>query len=433
LTNVLLEVDNLSKRYSRDPRRAVRYALADIWSDIRGHAPSPELRRGEFWALQDVTLQVKPGEVVGLIGHNGAGKSTLIKIIGGVLRPTTGTVNLYAQRAVVMDQLGGLNAVQTGRENIANQLALYDTPAADIERVTDDVLDYSEMAEFADTAVGTYSLGMKLRLTLAIYSQIKPDLIVVDEAMNGGDIRFQNKFRQFLIQHVHNGGAILMASHEMFAIQSMCDRCILMHKGRVHQGGPTQEVVHAYARLSTNTDKLTDVRSLPPLIVDGHQDGPTVRIVEVELEADHGGPLYPGVAATVRILCDCSRWIDGALCTLEIGGAGIFPLATLIGGYEDGGYRLAPGQNEFVCRIDQLPLAAGTYHLCATVVTRDGGLVLATRGYQDDAIFIEVHSRVDAESNMAAYRKNVVHIAGEWEHLPEGPGVADILPKEFAR
>jgi hypothetical protein len=104
---------------------------------------------------------------------------------------------------------------------------------------------------------------------------------------------------------------------------------------------------------------------------------------------------------------------------LEIGGAGIFPLATIIGGYEDAGYSLRTGPNEFVCRIDRLPLAAGTYHICATVVTRDSGIVLGAKGYDDDAVFIEIHGRLDAESNMAAYRKNLVHIAGHWEQQPQ--------------
>lgn len=428
MSNVLLKVENISKRYCRDPKRAVAHALRDIGDDIRGslrpdsgRESDPGLRPGEFWALRDVNLEVSAGEVVGLIGHNGAGKSSLIKIIGGILRPTSGRVVLHTERTVVMDHQGGLNPVQTGRENIANQLALYGIKAVDIARATDEVVEYSELAEFADTAVGTYSLGMRLRLALAIYSQIEPDLIIVDEALNGGDIRFQKKFRRFLIDRVDSGGAILVASHQLFAIQSMCGRCVLMNEGRVHSEGPTQEVIHTYTTLSTQKDKATP---LAKSIMGGSATFEGVRIDDVEIVSGDGDAVYPGSSVTFRIRCRCSEAVHPVLCGLEIGGAGVFPLATILGGYDGPGYSLKSGPNEFVCRIDSLPLAAGAYQVCVSVITREGGIVLGMKGYEDDAVFLEVVSRLDSESNMAAYRNNVVHIDAHWAQSTQAPELA---------
>jgi len=426
MSNVLLEVENLSKRYCRDPKRAVGYAMQDIWTDLRGRRPQPSLRDGEFWALRDVSLRVNAGEVVGLIGHNGAGKSTLIKIIAGVLRPTAGEVVMHTNRAVVMDHLGGLNPVQTGRENIANQLALYGISNVDMRQAIDAVISYSELDDFVDTAVGTYSLGMRLRLALAIYSQVKPDIIIVDEALNGGDIRFQSKFRQLLRDHIDAGGAIVMASHELFAIQSMCSRCVLMDEGRVHSEGPTQEVIHTYVRLSSEKDNQLARRTRPKSIVDDGRLPDGVRIDDVEIVASDSCPLYPGSPVTVRVRCNCSEAVDGVLCSLEIGGAGIFPLATMIGGYDGKGYSLHPGVNEFVCEIDSLPLAPGTYQVCVSVVTQDGGITLASRGYADDAVFLEVDNRLDPASNMAAYRQNIVHVAARWKQVPQQRELAEL-------
>jgi len=410
MSRLLLDVKNLSKRYCRDPKRAAGYAMRDILGDLCGRTVDPSLRAGEFWALRDVDFQVRAGEVVGLIGHNGAGKSTLVKIIGGVLRPTAGRVAVHTDRAVVMDHQGGLNPVQTGRENVANQLALYGTPSMEIPRAIDDIIAYAELEDFADATVGTYSLGMRLRLSLAIYSQVRPDILIVDEALNGGDIGFQNKFWRFLNEHVDHGGAILMASHELFLIQSMCARCLLIHEGRMHSEGSADEVIYTYTRLASPRDKQFVARSEPA----ASASGGAVRIEAVDIDVADG-TIYPDDPVTVRVRCHSSEAIHPVLCGIEIGGGGVFPLASLIGGYDGPGYSLQSGSNEFTCRVDRLPLAAGTYQVRVTIVTRDSGIVLASTGRDGDAVTLEVHNRLDPESNMAAYRNNLVHIAARWE------------------
>ena len=424
MSDWLLTTENLSKRYCRDPRRAAAYAMRDVWRDLQGLAPKDALRPGEFWAVRDVNLQVARGEVVGLIGHNGAGKSTLINLTSGVLRPTLGKISLYTDRIVTMDHQSGLSPVQTGRENIGNQLALYGMSTPEIDAAMEAVIDYSELGEFTDAPVGSYSLGMKARLALAIYSQLKPDLFIVDEALSGGDIRFRNKFARFLKGHIDSGGSILMASHDIYTVQSMCDRCVVMDRGETLMSGSPQEAIRAYTTLSHERDRKS--LESKPLVskADHHPSTDLVRIESVEVIGADGTQIYPGDPVEIRIVCDSHETTEAVLCSVEIGSRGIFPVAANIGGFDGDDYRMTPGRNEFCCRIDSFPLASGVYQLCVSLVTRDSGIVLGWKGYQDAGVIFEVHSRPAPETNLAAYRNSIVHLCASWAHVVHGAGGA---------
>ena len=416
MSAVLLDIERLSKRYCRDPKRAATYAMLDVWRDICRSKERDYLRTGEFWAVRDVNVQVTAGEVVGLIGHNGAGKSTLINLAAGIIRPTVGRITLSTARVVLMDYQSGLNLVQSGRENIGNLLSLYGTPESEIAEVTESVVAYSELGGFVDAPVGTYSLGMKVRLAFAIYSQLKLDLLIVDEALSGGDIRFRNKFQRFLTAHVASGGSILMASHDLFTVQNLCHRCVLMDHGVIHTIGGPEETIHAYTKLAGGSH-------VGMIVTQETSEGEVqaaaevVKIVSVKITGEDDGSLYPGGAALVRLICESTEAAAPVLCTLEIGASGIFPLATLISGFEDPPYVLSPGLNEFVCRIGQLPLTPGSHQMSASVTMRDSGEVLATKGYQDGNVLFEVESLPHPEANVIAYRKSIVYVSADWEQI----------------
>lgn len=244
----VLEIKNLSKRFCQRPELALRYSCADVWRELCGKQPSDNLRNGEFWALQDVSLHIEQGEVLGVVGHNGAGKSTLINLIAGLIRPTRGAIHLSSPRVALMDHSGGLNPVQTGRENIVVQLTLHGCPQARIPHETEEAIAFAEVGEFIDAPVGTYSLGMRLRVAFSIYTRLNPDLFIVDEAISGGDIRFRAKFQSFIKRYLDGGGSMLLCSHEMFIIHLLCKRSIMLEKGRVCSYGPTAEVITFYQK-----------------------------------------------------------------------------------------------------------------------------------------------------------------------------------------
>ena len=433
----LLEITHLSKRFCRDPLVSARYAMRDILNDALCRDNRSGLRPGEFWALQDVNLHVEAGEVLGVIGHNGAGKSTLINVVSGILRPSMGQVTLHTDRVVLMDHQGGLSPTQTGRENIGNQLALHGWNERHIAAGMDEIIAFSELSSFVEAPVGTYSLGMKVRLAFAIYSRLRPDLFIVDEALNGGDLRFRMKFQRFLNEYIAEGGAILLASHDLFSIQTLCRRCVLMDGGKVCMIGDPEQVIHAYAELAgAQSASAWQQEALPqmplpetlepepgaeastPLPPDA-EFADVVQIETVEISALDGGDLQPSGGAVARVVCQSSEDISPITCGLELGVSGLFPIATLAGGYGDPIFQLKRGRNEFHCRIERLPLLPGVHQMSIVFVNRENGVVLGSKGYQNAPVNFEIKGVPDKAMNMALFRKNIVHIPATWEAGPE--------------
>lgn len=417
----LLEVTGVWKRLCRRPEKSLRYGLADIGRDILGRPPGQVLRKGEFWALQDVDFEIEPGEVVGVIGHNGAGKSTLINLVSGVLLPTVGSITLHTDRVAVIDPGGGLNPIETGRENATTQLALHGVPADAIEEELRAIQSFSEIGDFLDAPVGTYSLGMRLRLAFAVYTRLKPDLFIIDEALGGGDTRFRNKFRTFLRDYVDGGGAILLCSHEMMVIQAFCQRCLLLNRGRMIMSGPPTMMVASYLELGREHEAEARARDAVARKASG---GSTEQAVEpatrcsvesVTVVAEDGGELKPGKAMVIEVDLAVTEEIEGVACGIEIGRGELESLATLAGGYPEGPFTLRPPLMRLRCRIDRLPLAAGTYDVRLAVWVPRSGETLAIFGYDDAAATFIVHADINPVSNLARGRQNIVSMPSSWE------------------
>lgn len=423
----LLEVTGVWKRLCRRPEKSLRYGLADIWRDAVGRPPVAELRDGEFWALQDVDFQIEPGQVVGVIGHNGAGKSTLINLVSGVILPTLGSITLRTPRVVLIDHGGGLNPIETGRENALTQLALHGLTE---EVMTDElraVEVFAGIGDFIDAPVGTYSLGMRLRLAFAIYSRLKPDLFIIDEALGGGDDEFRNKFRSYLRDYIDAGGSMLLCSHEMLAIQAFCHRCLLLDRGRVVMTGSPVMAVGCYQ------DMIRSREAERPQALLGQADRrkspeemPKERCVieAMTITADDGGAVTPGCAVTIEITVVVAEEIGGVACGIEIGRGEVVSLATLAGGYPTDNFVLLPPITRLSCRIDRLPLAPGAYDVRVSLSVQDSAQTIAMLGYRDSAIPLAVVSGIDERSNLARHRNNILHISTEWSVSPSTCGEA---------
>ena len=306
----LLEVNGVWKRLCRRPEKALQYAIADIGREVLGRAPGSTLRDGEFWALRHVDLEVEAGQVVGVIGHNGAGKSTLINIVSGIILPTLGSVAIHTDRVALVDQSGGLNPMETGRENAITQLALHGMPDEVVTEEMRAIEAFAEIGDFIDAPVGTYSLGMRLRLAFSIYTRLKPDLFIIDEALGGGDHHFRNKFRAFLRSYIDGGGAILLCSHEMLAIQAFCDRCILLDRGRVMMSGPPVMMIDSYHELIREREAEA-AGKLAARSAEGNGAAATsparCAIQSIGICAEDGGEAQPGRAVVMRWRSWCVR------------------------------------------------------------------------------------------------------------------------------
>ena len=224
-----VSLKGIGKKYRISPSRSSRLKEALSFGKVK--------RSHDFWALQDIDLEVKPGTTLGILGRNGAGKSTLLRIISGVLQPTTGTVEVNGRLTAIFGLGSGFNPEFTGRENaMLNGLILGIDHQEMLERF-DEIAAFAEIGEFMDQPVRTYSSGMRSRLGFAVAVNVDPDILVLDEALSAGDAAFKKKALQRMYDLRDSGTTILFVSHSMGMVKKFCTDAVLLHKGRLVTSG----------------------------------------------------------------------------------------------------------------------------------------------------------------------------------------------------
>lgn len=259
MSDSIIQVENLGKKYvlGQQQQGNSRYvALRDVLADSAKsfsrrlrHPLKPQAPRqqDEFWALKDVSFEVKQGEVVGIIGRNGAGKSTLLKILSRITEPTTGRVRLRGRVASLLEVGTGFHPELTGRENIFLNGAILGMSRAEINRKFDEIVDFAEVERFLDTPVKRYSSGMYVRLAFAVAAHLEPEILVVDEVLAVGDAAFQKKCLGKMGDVAkEDGRTILFVSHNMAAIEALCDKGFVLNCGQVLFEGDAREAISQY-------------------------------------------------------------------------------------------------------------------------------------------------------------------------------------------
>lgn len=225
-------------------------------------------RQETFWALDDVSFEVKHGEAIGIIGRNGAGKSTLLKILSRITSPTRGRVDVFGRVGSLLEVGTGFHPELTGRENIYLNGAILGMPNREINRKFDEIVDFSGIEKFLDTPVKHYSSGMYVRLAFAVAAHLEPEILVVDEVLAVGDAEFQKKCLGKMNNVAHDGRAILLVSHNMQAIRQLCKETIWLNTGQVIERGMTQNIIDKYLKSSnliSSDDNIADlIEKLPP-------------------------------------------------------------------------------------------------------------------------------------------------------------------------
>lgn len=211
----------------------------------------------QFWALQDVSFEVRRGETFGIVGRNGSGKSTLLQIIAGTLSPTLGAVDTHGRVAALLELGSGFNPEFTGLENVRFNAAVLGLTSAEIDSRLDAILSFADIGQFVNQPVKTYSSGMVVRLAFAVQAQIEPDILIVDEALAVGDAKFQSKCFARLDALKQAGTSILFVSHATEQVVTHCDRALLLHDGTMRQLGAPKEVVHTYLELLFGGNRRT--------------------------------------------------------------------------------------------------------------------------------------------------------------------------------
>lgn len=245
-SDIAILVSHLSKCYEiyDTPRDRLKQFVLPRVRHMVGKAHKQYFR--EFWALKDVSFEIKKGETIGIIGRNGSGKSTLLQMICGTLTPTGGDVEVNGRVAALLELGSGFNPEFTGRENVYMNAAVLGLTNDEIDAQFDKIVAFADIGEFIEQPVKTYSSGMFVRLAFAVVVHVQPDILVVDEALSVGDIAFQNRCMQRIRQLKEAGASILFVSHDLSTVQILCDRVIWIKHGLIQQYGYAGEVCQNY-------------------------------------------------------------------------------------------------------------------------------------------------------------------------------------------
>jgi len=251
MSDIAIKADSLSKHYRLGAASRQHNTLRDhLMHRLRGltrWGGDPPESNPSFWALKDVSFEVKRGEVLGIVGHNGAGKSTLLKILSRITQPTTGTADIYGRVSSLLEVGTGFHSELSGRENIYLNAAMLGMRRGEVRRKFDEIVAFSGVEAFIDTPVKRYSSGMYVRLAFAVAAHLEPEILIVDEVLAVGDASFQQKCLGKMEEVSRSGRTVLIVSHNMTVIEGLCERAILLEKGRVAKIGNTHEVVEGYA------------------------------------------------------------------------------------------------------------------------------------------------------------------------------------------
>ncbi|HOE67160.1 MAG TPA: ABC transporter ATP-binding protein [Candidatus Hydrogenedentes bacterium] len=230
----LVRVQGASKKFCLSLKKSLWYGLKDMGNELVGrrHGGHGGLRPKEFWAVHDVSFELKRGECLGLIGRNGAGKTTLLKMLNGLIKPDAGRIEMRGRIGALISLGAGFNPILTGRENIYTNASVLGLSKKEIDAKLDEIIDFAEIGEFIDTPVQNYSSGMAVRLGFAVASSLEPDILLIDEVLAVGDLGFKYKcFRR--ISSVMERAAVIFVSHDMGSVASTSSKAMLMDRGRV--------------------------------------------------------------------------------------------------------------------------------------------------------------------------------------------------------
>ena len=254
MSRPIIEVEKLSKRYrlGKFNAQTIREEVEQLIARFRNRATTRGRKlageTAEFWALENVSFSVQPGEVLGIIGRNGAGKSTLLKILSRITEPTSGFARIRGRVGSLLEVGTGFHPELTGRENIFLNGAILGMRRAEVKAKFDEIVAFAEVDRFIDTPVKRYSSGMYVRLAFAVAAHLEPDILVVDEVLAVGDAEFQRKCLGRMGEIAKDGRTVLFVSHNMTAIRELCVKSLWLQDGKVRKAGLINEIVYAYLR-----------------------------------------------------------------------------------------------------------------------------------------------------------------------------------------
>lgn len=362
-----IRVEDLGKQYHlglrergyRTLRETIMNAAAAPLRRFR-HLSGTSRKVERIWALKDVSFEVQPGEVVGIIGRNGAGKSTLLKILTRITEPTTGRAEVRGHVGSLLEVGTGMHPELTGRENVFLNGAVLGMPRASIKHKFDEIVDFSGVEKFLDTPVKRFSSGMRVRLAFAVAAHLEPEILLVDEVLAVGDAEFQKKCLGKMGDVARGGRTVLFVSHNMAAIQNLCASTLLLESGQLETVGPTDEVVEHY--LSRVVSQSSTRMPLSEFRLPGYQP----IIEEINLYDEDCNPtnhVGVGEAVTIEIVYAHSEPLRNPGFGIGIEANDGQRLSFLHTDIQCRNVPELPAVGKVICRLPKIGFAPGLYYL----------------------------------------------------------------------
>jgi len=408
MSKIAIRAQGLGKLY-RIGRRERENALRNVLGPLL-RAPWKLLRREKsetFWALQDVDLEVKQGEVLGLIGRNGAGKTTLLKILSRITKPTSGWAEIHGRVGSLLEVGTGFHPELSGRDNTYLSGAILGMSKREIERKFDEIVAFAELEKFIDMPVKHYSSGMYVRLAFAVAAHLEPEILFVDEVLAVGDARFQKKCLGKMGQVSREGRTILFVSHNMAAVKALCTRAVLMKEGAVAKSGAVAEVVDDY--LLDGAPGASSKEWQDPATAPGNE---SIRISYIRIVPPEGNAtITVDTGALIEIGFDNSLENINLDCTVYVtsgDGVLIFESGHIISSDCDS----RSGSYHLTGRIPEHLLNAGRYSL-NVLFGKDQRYVLFR---MDDVIFFEIENTSTGRGSNMSVAPGVIRPMLSWRH-----------------
>jgi lipopolysaccharide transport system ATP-binding protein len=389
MSDIAIRAEGLGKQYRIGKRRvsygSLRDSVAETFAKPFHAARSLMSRKGngnsngngdltsdprpltsKFWALKDVSFEIKPGEVVGIIGRNGAGKSTLLKILSRITEPTTGAVDIFGRVGSLLEVGTGFHPELTGQENVYLNGAILGLTQTEIDHKLDDIVAFAEIEEFLHTPVKRYSSGMYLRLAFAVAAHLESEILLVDEVLAVGDAAFQKKCLGKMEDVAKAGRTVLFVSHNMAAVAALCSRAYLFDRGEIIAGGECLSTINEYMK------SVTQTAGTPLHLRKDRAGSGQARLTEIRLRDEKGilkESFLAGQACHIELCCDVFRFIASARFLIGIYDHLGRQLALLDSYVMRCSLTLKVGQANTVCVLPALPLFPGTYFLNLAIMT----------------------------------------------------------------
>jgi lipopolysaccharide transport system ATP-binding protein len=373
-SDVLVRVEHVQKKFCRSLKKSLWYGVQDICSEFNPFVPKidyptenpdSQLRPGEFWAVDDLSFEVRRGECLGLIGHNGAGKTTLLKMLSGLIKPDRGRIKMRGRVGGLIALGAGFNPILTGRENIYVNATILGLKKKEIDQKLEDIIDFADIGDFIDTPVQSYSSGMQVRLGFAIATAIEPEILLLDEVLAVGDMAFRIKCYN-RIGRLQKNAATILVTHDMSYLSTVCNRILFMSHGIgtyfSHRYAGIQRYIDAQTRTSTGEDSEPLLTFIAPL-----------KSASITLESEQIGH---GEDLAILLTMDSSADLDGLQLRCTASTDQGHPLLAWDSDWTDQTVGLKQGRHVIRLVFGPVHLIGGRYSLYVSLTQPGSGQLL---------------------------------------------------------